>query len=450
VTMSMTEQQDIKTVPLSQLDVASVPQSPQWIRPKRLAAMERLSEVGLPTNKNEEWRFTNIAAIRNTAFELSGNGSTVSSQDVKNASIPGLAGTQLVFVDGRYDQTQSTCLSLPEGVQVMTLTDAMAQKQEVVESHFGKLADEQDHPFTAMNTALAHEGVVVLVKADAVVDEPIYVLNLSTAHDKPLLSNVRNLVIVETGGSVTIIEDYVSLHEGVHMTNAVTEVFVGDNANVTHYLIERENLEAFNVSSLHIRQGRDSRFTSHSILFGGAIVRNNVNPTLDGEGSYSVLNGLYVIGGRQTVDNHMRVVHAKPHGDSRQYYKGIMSDHAKGVFRGRIVVQNEAQKTDAKQSNQNLLLSENASVNTDPQLEIYADDVKCTHGATIGQIDQDQVFYLRSRGICEETARAMITYAFASENLERMGQESIRLFVKSELLKRLPAGRMLEQTFDLV
>lgn len=446
MTTSMIEQQEDKTASPVGIESYALPQNPSWLAGVRKAAMAHFAQLGFPTTSDENWRFTNIAPIRETVFALSDNGQEISRDDVDSASIPGLAGTQLVFVNGRFNRSLSRFATLPDGVKVLSLHEAFASEQAVVEKHFGSLADYQNQPFTAMNTALADDGVVVLVSAGKVVQEPIYVLNLATESDKPLLSIVRNLVIADRGASVTIVEDYVSLHDGVQLTNAVTEVFVGDNADVTHYLIERENTQAFSVSSLHTRQGRDSRLTSHSMLFGGAIVRNNVNPILDGAGSDSLLNGLYVIGGKQTVDNHMRVVHAKPHGDSRQYYKGIMNDHAKGVFRGRIVVESGAQKTDAKQSNQNLLLSPNASVNTDPQLEIYADDVKCTHGATIGQINQDQVFYLRSRGIPEETARAMIIFAFASENLDRMTQQPIRDFLRSQLLRRLPAGKLLEQS----
>ena len=407
--------------------------------------MERFAQLGFPTTSHEDWRFTNISPIRETMFELSDSGQSIGQQDVEAIRIPGVIGSQLVFVNGRFSQSLSQLATLPEGVRVLTLAEALVSEQDAIQNHLGSLADGQNQAFTALNTALAEDGVVVLVPKGKIVQDPIYVLNVATESNNPLLSNVRNLVVVEDEGSATIIEDYVSLHDEVHLTNAVTEVIVRDNADVTHYFIERENTQAFHVSSLHVRQGRDSRFASHSALLGGAIVRNNVNPILDGTGSDSLLNGLYVIGGNQTVDNHMRVVHAKSHGDSRQFYKGVMSDRAKGVFRGRIVVQPDAQKTDAKQSNQNLLLSADASVNTDPQLEIYADDVKCTHGATIGQINQDQVFYLRSRGIPEETARAMIVFAFASENLDRMTLKPIREFVRSQLLQRLPAGVFLEQ-----
>lgn len=425
-------------------DIATL--GPSWFGPTREAAMTRFKELGLPASNHDDWRFTNIAPIRDTDFVAANGHAAVTAGDVEAVNIPGLEGTRLVFVNGRFNAGLSKTEALPAGVKVLSLAEAFDTERALLEEHLGKLAPFDEQAFTALNTALAEDGVVVVVPRGGAVGQPIHVLNITAAIDRPILTNPRNLIIAGEGAAVTVVEDYVSLRGDTYLTNAVTEIFVGDNAEVTHYLLERESRSAFNVSSLHIRQGRDSRFSSHSVLLGGAIVRNNINPVLDGDHCDSLLNGLYVIGGTQTVDNHMRVVHAKTHGDSRQFYKGIMNDQARGVFRGRIVVRPDAQKTDAKQSNQNLLLSPNATANADPQLEIFADDVKCTHGATIGQINEDQVFYLRSRGIPMETARAIIIYAFASESLERMPLEPIRRFLQSELLQRLPAGKVLESS----
>jgi Fe-S cluster assembly protein SufD len=293
---------------------------------------------------------------------------------------------------------------------------------------------------------MAEDGVMLHVPRGVAVNKPIHLLNFTMAAEAPLLISPRNLIVVEESASATVVEDYVSPDEKVYLNNAVTEIVVRDNADVTHYLLDRESDLAFNISSLHVHQGRDSRFTSHSMMFGGRIVRNNVHPVLDGDSCYSLLNGLYVIEGEQIADSHMRVEHRALEGDSRQYYKGIMHDQARGVFRGRIVVHPGAQKTDAKQSNQNLLLSERATANTDPQLEIYADDVKCTHGATIGQIDEDQIFYLMARGIPRETARSMIIVAFAGESLGRIEHEPILRLMQSMLLDRLPEANVLNQS----
>ncbi len=444
---TMTIQDHQQAGPLAELNPASLPQSPAWLQPMREQALARFNKLGLPTTRDEDWRFTNVAPIRDALLELSPNGQavTLSQRDADTCAVPGVTGSRLVFVNGRFNASLSSIKPLPQGVRVLSLAEAIETEQALLKTHLGKLADFEDQPFTALNAALADDGVVVCVPRGKQVDEPIYLLNITTA-DKPLLINPRNLIVVEESAAVTVIEDYVSLNgEGVYLNNAVTEVVVGDNAHATHYMLDRESTEAFNISSLYSRQGRDSRFESHTALLGGSIVRNNVTSVLDGEGAWSQLNGLYVIRGDQTADNHMRVVHAKPHGDSRQFYKGIMNDRAKGVFRGRIVVDPDAQKTDAKQSNQNLLLSPDAGVNTDPQLEIFADDVKCTHGATIGQLNEEQVFYLRSRGVPYDTARAMIIYAFASETIDRMGCEPIRRLLKGQLLDRLPAGEVLKK-----
>ncbi len=447
MTTSITDRRDNNAGLLGRLETHVAAQRPDWFGHQRQAAVSCFRSIGLPTTRDEDWRFTNTAPIRELAFESPGDESIVSPKDISSVSIPGLDGSCLVFVNGRFEAELSELGTLPPGVKVLSLADAFASQQALLQKHLGQLAAFDHQPFTALNTALTDDGVVVVVPAGLSVQEPIYVLNLSVATTgKPLWVNPRNLIVTGANAAVTLIEDYVSLNGGVYLNNAVTEVIVGDNADVTHYLIERDSREAFNISSLHARQGRDSRFASHAALFGGAIVRNNVNPVLDGQGCDSLLNGLYIADGKQTIDNHMTVVHAKAHCDSRQFYRGIMNDHGKGVFRGRIVVRPGAQKTDAKQSNQNLLLSDDAAVNTDPQLEIYADDVKCTHGATVGQINQEQVFYLQSRGIPLETARAMIIYAFASESLERMTHQPIRQFLKAQLLHRLPAGRVLEQS----
>ncbi len=437
----------VRLVPtFSSRDTLMAAQAPQWFYAMRHAAAQRYNQLGLPTSRHEDWRFTNIASIRETAFELptSVDSGLVAAKQVESVGILGLDGPRLVFVNGRFDSNLSSLGTMPKGVEVLSLAQAFTSRQALLEKHLGTLAGVQDQAFTALNTALADDGVVVFVSKGCSAVQPIYILNITVA-DKPLMTNSRNLIVVEANAAATVIEDYASPREDVYLTNAVTEVVVGDNADVTHYLIERESHKAFNVSSLYVRQGRDSRFTSHSILFGGAIVRNNIYPVLDGQGCDSLLNGLYVIGGDQIADSHMRVEHTKPHCDSRQFYKGIMTDRASGVFRGRIVVRQDAQKTDAKQSNENLLLSDDASANTDPQLEIYADDVKCTHGATIGQIDEDQVFFLRSRGIPKQTAQALIVYAFASESLERMEVEPVRGFLRSQLLDRLPAGAVLKR-----
>jgi Fe-S cluster assembly protein SufD len=251
-------------------------------------------------------------------------------------------------------------------------------------------------------------------------------------------------VVAGEDSQATVVEDYVSLGDVVSFSNAVTELVVGQGSVLSHYLIERESPRAFNVSTLRIQQGRSSSVASHSVLLGGGLVRNNIHPVLAGEGGDCLINGLFMATGRQHMDNYMKVEHAAPHCDSRQFYHGILDGQSRGVFHGRIIVHKGAQKTDAKQTNRNLLLSEEAQIDTKPQLEIYADDVKCTHGATIGQIDEQAIFYLRSRGIAEASARALLLFAFANESLERMKAEGVRKHLEALVTRWLPQGTLWE------
>ncbi len=431
---------------LADLDVALIGSGPDWFRETREAALAHFNEAALPTVRHEDWRFTNLGPIRQTSFLTPNGDATALRSDIKPFVISGLDCIQLVFVNGRFNEELSDASDLPNGARLMSMADAMARDLPLLREYLARFADPADDAFAALNTALAEDGVMLHVPRGVAVEKPIHLLNFTMATEAPLLISPRNLIVVEESASVTVVEDYVSPDEKVYLNNAVTEIVVRDNADVTHYLLDRESDLAFNISSLHVHQGRDSRFTSHSMLFGGRIVRNNVHPVLDGDNCFSLLNGLYVIEDEQVADSHMRVEHRALAGDSRQYYKGIMHDQAKGVLRGRIVVHPGAQKTDAKQSNQNLLLSERATANTDPQLEIYADDVKCTHGATIGQIDEDQIFYLMARGIPQETARSMIIVAFAGESLGRIEHEAIRRLMQAMLLDRLPEASALNQS----
>ena len=294
-----------------------------------------------------------------------------------------------------------------------------------------------------MNTAFISDGAFVYIPKDSIVDAPIHLLFIATASGKPEVSHPRNLIVAGANTQVKIVESYVGLDKAVYFTNAVTEIVAGENSVIDHYKLQRESVQAFHVATLQIQQARSTTFSTCSISMGGALVRNDVNAVLDGEGCESVLNGLYLVTGQQHVDNHTQIDHAKPHCSSREFYKGILDEKARGVFNGRIIVRPGAQKTDSKQTNKNLLLSEGALVNTNPQLEIYADDVKCTHGATIGQLSADVLFYLRSRGINLETARNLLTYAFASDITSRIKIESIRTELENILFSRLPQNERL-------
>ena len=402
-----------------------------WLKKLRQEGFARFHEAGFPTLRNEDWRFTNVSAIAQTPFHLVRNGHSLPSPaSLAPFAIPGV-DTRLVFVDGRFAPSLSSTPQLPKDVTVGSLGSQLAKDPGAVEKHLGQYLNQQRDAFAALNTAFLEDGAYVHVAKGVVLEAPVSVLFVSTEHAEPAVSYPRNLIVVEENAQATIVEDYVSLGAGQALCNTVTELIAGDHAVVSHYMIEREHTGAFNVSTLRIQQGRAADVASHSVLLGGALVRNNVHPVLAGEGGQCLINGLFIGDGRQHLDNYMLVEHASPHCGSRQFYNGILDGRAHGVFHGRIIVHKDAQKTDAKQTNRNLLLSDTAQIDTKPQLEIYADDVKCTHGATIGQIEENSLFYLRSRGIDETTARRLLLVAFASECMDRMKEGPVRAHIEN-------------------
>lgn len=436
-----------------------------WLKPMRSAALKRFSDIGFPTTKDEEWRFTNVAPIAKTAFAIAGESPIrLPAQQIRHFNFPGLACHQIVFVNGLFAPHLSLIFAggreLPAGVKILPLAKVLELDRKLIEPHFARYAVEQQDAFTCLNSAFIEDGAFIVVPKGVELDQPIHLLNISIGNSGgsgagdsgarnsgagAIMTHPRNLIVADRDSRICIIEHYVSMDDATYLTNAVTDVVVGDNAHVEHYFIEQESPQAFNVSTLRVHQQRGSRCTSHSVLLGGKLVRNNVNAVLGGEGCDCLINGLYVGSDSQHMDNHMRVEHAQPHGDSRQFYKGILNDRSSAVFSGRIIVNPGAQKTDAKQTNKNLLLSDEAHVDTKPQLEIYADDVKCTHGATIGQLDDEAIFYLRARGLSLSAARSLLIHAFAGESLNRMSIEPVRNYLDTLLLARLPGGEILKQ-----
>ena len=431
------EKQDRYFADFAALEKRLAASDPAWLRPIRRAAIDRFAELGFPTTKNEEWKYTNVAPIARVAFEFAPAGAR-SGLAAPKAD----AAAALVFVNGRYAKALSSTGALPPGVKVTGLAAALAGKDPataLLEQHLARHAKFEDHAFVALNTAFIEDGAFIEIAKDTVLDKPICLTFFSAPDGRPSLSHPRNLIVVGRGSQVSFVESYWG-PEQVYFTNAVTEVVVDENAKVEYARVEQESGQAFHVATVHFHQERSSVVHSTSIQFGGSLVREDTTAVLDGEGAENTLNGLYVIGGRQHVDNHTVIDHAKPHCGSRELYKGVLDGHATGVFNGKIVVRKDAQKTDSKQSNKNLLLSEDAVINTKPQLEIYADDVKCTHGATIGQIDQEAVFYLRSRGIGLEAARAMLTQAFANDVIGKIKHAPLRDELRSTLIARLANG----------
>jgi Fe-S cluster assembly protein SufD len=401
---------------------------PTWLRNARQAAFAGFCEAGFPTTHDEDWRFTNVARIASTPFALAASGAV--SQGEREQFKPEGLRHRLVFVNGRFAHELSSVKALVPGVRVGNLAQQIRENPDTIAAHLGRYLNLSRDAFCALNTAFIEDGAYIHVGKGTVSESPIYLLYISTASDHPVMTHPRNLVVVEQEAQATVVEDYVSFGESLALSNTVTELVVGENAVVSHYMIEREHRQSFNVSTLRIQQGRSANVASHSVLLGGGLVRNNVHPVLAGEGSECLINGLFIGSGQQHLDNYMLVEHASPHCGSRQFYNGILDDHAHGVFHGRIIVHKDAQKTDAKQTNRNLLLSDDARIDTKPQLEIYADDVKCTHGATIGQIEDNALFYLRSRGIDEVSGRRLLLLAFANECLDRMAAGAARDYVE--------------------
>ena len=412
--------------------------APAWLRDLRETAFARFSSVGFPTLRDEDWRFTSLAPLTRASFRLArGSAHQFTVSDLVQWRMEG-AAARLVFVDGRFEPGLSNWGELPKGIAVNGLAREFVSQPGVIARHFGRYLDIQRDPFCALNTAFAEDGAYIHVARGVALEQPIHLLFVSTSGASPAMTHPRNLVVVEDEGQATVIEDYVSYGDAAPaFSNAVTELVAGGNANVQHIMIEREHLATYNFSTLRIEQARSASVASHSLLLGGALVRNNVHPVLHGEGGECLINGLFIGGGRQHLDNYMLVEHASPHCASRQFYNGILDQQAHGVFHGRIVVHKDAQKTDAKQTNRNLLLNDDAQIDTKPQLEIYADDVKCTHGATIGQIEENALFYLRSRGVGEMEARRLLLEAFAGECIERMKPGAAREYTESIVFERL-------------
>lgn len=403
-------------------------QEPTWVTAARKTAMARFAELGFPTLKDEDWRFTNVAPIAKLPFrpalELAQHGLTPDT--LTRYAFAGLRGTRLVFVNGHFSPELSSLAPQPEGVKISSLKQALLSDAALVEEHLFRHARTDDSAFAALNTAFFQDGALIFVPADKAVTQPVHLLFVSTGKENGAAAHPRNLIVAERGSQVTVIESYVSLTDAASVTNTVTELIAGDNAVVEHVKFQDESPHAFHIAGLAAHFGRASNVVSHSLALGAKLSRTNIHANLVGEGLECILNGLYLTRGDQLADHHMIVEHAQPHCASHEYFNGILADKSKGVFHGRILVRPGAQKTDAKQTNKNLLLSDDATADTKPQLEIYADDVKCTHGATVGQLDDQSIFYLRTRGIGLETARRMLIHAFAGEIIERVRNEAIR------------------------
>ncbi len=381
-----------------------------------------------------------MAPIERKRFEIPGHPRTVGPDAVGRHTFG--EPHCVVFVDGRFAPQLSDLGTLPQGVTVMNMAQALERAPQALETHLGRYAKGDADGFAALNTAFLSDGAYVHLARNTVLESPIHLMFLASGVQTSL-HYVRNLIVAERGSHGVVVESWAGVADAQYMTNVLTEVVTDENAAVEHYKLQRESERAYHISGLQVHQSRDSRYTSHNIALGARLARNELNSILDAEGAECTFNGLYLLRGRQHVDNHTRIDHLKPHGTSREWYKGVLDDHSRGIFSGRIVVHPHARHTDARQGSHNLLLSENAEADGRPQLEIYADDVKCSHGATVGQLDEDALFYLRSRAIDLQMARSLLIHAFAGDVLERMRLDTVKTRTRDQIMERLLQGRSL-------
>jgi Fe-S cluster assembly protein SufD len=412
----------------------------------RKNALDTFTKLGFPTTRNEEWKFTSVLPIAQSHFAqiLNPDPSGIKQKDVDRFLFPGLEKNRLVFVNGHFSKELSSITAVPKNATVENLAEALRADKEFVEQHLSRYARFDENAFTALNTGFMKDGAFIKVPDGVIFDEPVFLLFVATKHREPFVTHPRNLVVVGKNAQISVVERYVSLDEMAYFTNAVTEIVAGENSVIEHDKLQQENTNAFHVGSLHITMEAKSNFTSNSFVMGGSLVRNDIVSVLGAEGIECTLNGLSLATGKQHIDNHTTIDHAKPHCNSHELYKSILDGKSKGVFNGKIFVRKDAQKTDAKQTNKTLLLSDEATIDTKPQLEIFADDVKCTHGATVGHLDAEAVFYLRSRGIGYDLARDILTYAFASDVTRRVKIEAVRNELDHMILERLHQGRQME------
>ncbi len=411
--------------------------APPWLRRLREAGIERFAALGFPTTHQEAWRFTDVSPLTRTPFMALHAPRTRATPEVIERVLGGPTALRLVFVDGAFEPALSATTGLPRGVKVGNLGQVVATDGDLLAQHVGRYADPDRNPFTALSTAFIRDGAFVLIPEGVSVVQPIYLLFLTSSAAGGCAIYPRNVIVLEREASATVVEAYAALDSGEYLTSAVTEIVLGEGARGRHLRIQQESDKAFHMATSQSHQERDSDFFSTTVALGARLSRHDVNAVLDGPGARLLLNGLSILGGQQHVDHHTTIEHARPHGESHELFNGILDGHARAVFTGRIIVRPGAQRTDSKQTNHNVLLSESARADSQPQLEIYADDVKCTHGATIGPLDPTAIFYLETRGLGAAEARQLLTYGFAADIVSRLDHPDLR-----QRLDRLVRGRL--------
>lgn len=409
-------------------------QSLLWLEEQRLKALSQFSEQGFPSSHEEEWRYTNVSAIEKKKFSPTIN-KTKNLVDIEWLKLYQLQEAwSVVLVDGHFSAELSSLDDLPVDVLVMGMADALQKLPETLENYINQSVNIDENSFIAFNTAWFTDGLFVSVNAKRILEKPIQVLHVATQQD--VLAATRTVIILDKMAEASIIETYVG-YDSAYLSSTVTEVFVGQNAHLTLYKMQCESEKAYHFGGIYVKQDRDAHFTHHNFAFGALLARSDIHTDLD-HASECELNGLYLGVKRQHIDSHTRINHIKPHGISRELYKGVLDDRARGVFQGRVIVAKDAQQTDSQMNNRNLLLSDDAEADSKPQLEIYADDVKCGHGVTVGQLDEKSIFYLQSRCIDEEAARNILTFAFANEMVDRIKIKVLHEMILEQVLIRFP------------
>jgi Fe-S cluster assembly protein SufD len=402
----------------------------------RRAALQKFEQLGFPTIRHEEWKYSNVTNFLKETFEL-GSPTTLTADDLTSLQIPSMDGNILTFVNGIYNADLSRIISPAEQVQITSFADALKSKPDLLGTYFAHYADYQESAFTALNTALASDGVVIQVPANVTVEQPILLRFITDARESNVASQPRNLILVGKNAEVTVAESFRTLGDQASFVNIVTEIVVERDARMQYYKVQDETEKAYHIGTTQVQQADNSHFYSATVTLNGNFVRNNLNIVLNGQHAEAYMYGLYMPNGRQHVDNHTLVDHAMPNSYSSELYKGILDDNGTGVFNGKIFVRPDAQKTNAYQSCKNVVLSPGASMNTKPQLEIYADDVKCSHGTTTGKLNDEALFYMRSRGIPKDEARTLLLYAFAQDVLSQIKIEPIRDYLNQVVTQKL-------------
>ena len=399
-------------------------QAPAWLRERREQASRRFAEVGFPNTRQEDWRFTNVAPIADARFALASGTFAQASALIAAVKVPG--ALTLAIVNGQFAAGLSDLSAMPKGLRIAGLRDGARDGTDGLEQHLAKVFSIDTHPFAALNASHLDDGVAIVVASGAAIETPIHIVTVTGGDGKPVTAHPRVLVVAGANSRVRIAQTFIGVADSVYFNNAVVEVVVGERAVVDYYTDQRESLQAFHVANIQAHVGAKGVFASHAFSTGAKIQRHDIGIALKGEGADCTMNGVYLADGERLLDTHTSLDHAMPHCTSHEIYKGILAGKAKAVFNGRIIVRLDAQKTDAKQTNRALLLSDECTINSNPQLEIFADDVKCTHGAAVGQLDEEAMFYLQARGLTRLEARDMLLHAFAGEVLEGLKIPALR------------------------